>query len=258
MSLPGNKKMKYAIAIMFSVMLIMSGCATKQDLEILKGQVDMLQSRLSMEEKKMQEKEKLIDKTMKQQGELQNKYSELQNQVFAMQGSIDQVMASAGLTPGGSGETRISKLEKEVQALMEQNQGKSPVAAGTAQKSLFETALEKFRAGLYSDAVQDFKGYLAQNPDPALADDAYFYMGESLFELSKYDDAILSYDTVAKKFKSSDKVPEALYKQGLAFYKMGDGDTGSLILEQLIKDHPKTDAAKKARKSLKTPPAAKG
>jgi TolA-binding protein len=39
---------------------------------------------------------------------------------------------------------------------------------------------------------------------------------------------------------------------------MGDKDTGTLILQQLIKDHPKTDAAKKAKKALKNPAATKG
>lgn len=246
---------------MFIALLVMSGCATRQDLDLLKGQVDMLQSRMSQEEKKSAEKDKLLEKIMKQQGELQNKYSELQNQGFTMQGSIDQVLASAGLTPSGGGETRISKLEKEVQALKDQlenkelPQNKGPVAA---QKSLYDSGFEKFKAGLYNDAVQDFKGFLALNPDPGLTDDAYFYMGESLFALAKYDDAILSYDTVVKKFKDSDKVPESLYKQGLSFLKMGDKDTGTLILEQLIKEHPKTDAAKKAKKTLKTTAATKG
>jgi TolA-binding protein len=60
---------------------------------------------------------------------------------------------------------------------------------------------------------------------------------------------------VVKKFKDSDKVPDALYKQGLSFMKMGDNETGTLILQQLIKEHPKTDAAKKAKKALKNPPA---
>ena len=95
--------MRQSILFMFIALLVMSGCATRQDLELLKGQVDMLQSRMSQEEKKSAEKDKLLEKTMKQQGELQNRYSELQNQQFTMQGSVDQVLASAGLTPSGGG-----------------------------------------------------------------------------------------------------------------------------------------------------------
>lgn len=244
--------MKRSIFIL--CLLIMAGCATQRDLDALKFQVDTLQTRLAGTENKLAEKDKLINQALKQQGELQNKYSELQNQMFGLQGSIDQLSASAGLTPAGGGESRISILEKEVQSikgmLPKGAQGVSP-----AQKSVFDSGLEKFKSGLYADAVQDFKAYLGQNPDPALAGDAYFYMGESLFALARYDDAILSYDTVVKKYKDSPKVPEALYKEGVAFMKMGDKETGELILQQLIKDFPKTDAAQKAKKAIKSPPA---
>ncbi|HVN71625.1 MAG TPA: tol-pal system protein YbgF [Desulfomonilia bacterium] len=240
-------------------LLIVSGCATQQDLNALKNQVDLLQSRLTMTETKVAENSKLTDQGLKQQGELQNRYSELQNQMFTLQGSIDQVSAAAGLTSTGGGETKISKLEKDVQSLKDLLQVKVTASGSVAaQKSLYDSGYEKFKSGLFSDAVQDFKGYLAQNPDPAIAGNAYFYMGESLYAQAKYDDAILSYDTVVKKFKDSDKVPEALYKQGLAFLKMGDKETGTLILQQLIKDHAGTEAALKAKKALKNPPSGKG
>jgi tol-pal system protein YbgF len=238
-------------------LLLLGGCATQRDMDTLKFQVDTLQSRLAMTENKLAEKEKVLDQGLKQQGELLNKYSELQNQLFTMQGSIDQLSASAGLTPGGGGETRVALLEKDVQALKEVIQGKGSGAAG-AQKSLYDSGMEKFKAGLYADALQDFKGYLAQNPDPVLSGDAYFYMGESLYALNRYDDAILSYDTVVKKFKGSTKVAESLYKEGLAFIKMGDKETGELIWKQLIKDHPDSEPAQKAKKSLKNPTAGKG
>lgn len=238
-------------------MLLVAGCATQRDLDTLKFQVDTLQSRLTVTENKLNEKEKVLDQSLKQQGELLNKYSELQNQLFTMQGSIDDLSASAGLTPGGGGESRISLIEKDVKALKDMVQGKVPGGPGI-QKSLFDAGLEKYKAGLYAEALQDFKSYLGQSPDPALAGDAYFYMGESLFALARYDDAILSYDTVVKKHKGSDKVAEALYKEGMSFVKMGDKETGELIWQQLIKEHPGTDAARKAKEGMKNPAAGKG
>ena len=122
------------------------------------------------------------------------------------------------------------------------------------KKTLYDTGLDKFKIGRYDEAIQDFKAYISQNPEPVLVGNAYFYIGESLYAERKYDDAILIYDTIVKKIKKSDKVPDALYKQGLAFFKMGDKDTGTLILDLLIKDHPRSDAAQKAKITLKNPP----
>jgi len=248
--------MKRLIVISMAVLLL-GGCATQRDLDTLKFQVDTLQSRLNMNENKLNEKEKVIDQSLKQQGELLNKYSELQNELFSLRGSIDDLSASAGLTPGGGGESRIALLEKDVQSLKDAIQGRRPAGAGL-QKSLFDAGMEKVRTGLFAEAMQDFKTYLGQNPDPALAGDAYFYMGESLFALTRYDDAILSYDTVVKKYKDSAKVAEALYKEGLSFVKMGDRETGELIWQQLIKAHPDSEAAGKAKEGMKNPGAGKG
>jgi tol-pal system protein YbgF len=246
--------MRRAIYLIFMV-AILTGCATQRDLDSLKFQVDALQTRLTMMESKNAERQRFIDQALKQQAELHNQYVEMQNQLSAIQGSIDQLSASAGLTPGGGGQSRISNLEKEVQSLKNMLQNK---VAPPAQKSLYDSGLEKFKAGKFDEAIQDFKSFLSQNPDPGLVDNAYFWLGESLYAQGKYDDAILSYDTVVKKFKDSDKIPDALYKEGLAFLKMGDKDTAELVLQQVIKDHPKTDAAQKAKKALKNPPDGKG
>ncbi|HQI81576.1 MAG TPA: tol-pal system protein YbgF [Deltaproteobacteria bacterium] len=239
------------------VVVFLSGCATQKDLDSLRFQVDTLQSRLAVTENRLAEREKAMDQTMKQQGDLQNRYSELQNQMFSLQGSIDQLSASAGLTPAGGGETRISLLEKDVLAIKELI-GAKGAPASASQKPLYESGMEKFKSGRHAEALQDFKGYLAQNPDPALAPEVYFHMGESLYALGRFDDAILSYDTVVKKFKDSKKVPEALYKEGMAFFMMNDRETGELILQQLIHDHPQSEAAAKAQKALKNPPVGKG
>jgi tol-pal system protein YbgF len=242
-------------AIYYVCLLILAGCASQRDFNNLRFQVDALQTRLAMMDTKNAEKQRIIDQALKQQAELQNRYTELQNQLFSIQGSIDQLSASAGLTPAGGGESRISLLEKDVQTLKDLLQIKG---GATAQKSLYDSALEKFKAGKFDEAVQDFKSYLGQNPDPALAHNAYFLMGESLYALGRYEDAILSYDTVVKKFKDSDKIPEARYKQGMSLMKMGEKQEGELILQDLIEKYPKTDAAQKAKKALKNPPAGKG
>jgi tol-pal system protein YbgF len=244
--------MRRTICLVF-FLAFLTGCATQQDLNSLKFQVDALQTRITQMDTKNAEKQRFIDQALKQQAELHNQYQEMQNQLASIQGSIDQISVSAGLTPGGGGQSRISNLEKDVQSLKEALQNKAvSVTPSPIQKTLYESALEKFKAGKYDEAIQDLKGYISQNPDAALVGNAYFWIGESLYAQTKYDDAILNYDTVVKKFKNSDKLPDALYKEGLAFFKMGDKDTGTLILQQVIKDHPKSDAAQKAKKALKT------
>ena len=48
-----------------------------------------------------------------------------------------------------------------------------------------------------------------------------------------------------------DKVPAALYKQGLAFLRIGEKPAGISTLELLLSKYPKTRAAKKAKTAIK-------
>ncbi|MGC9325045.1 MAG: tol-pal system protein YbgF [Desulfomonilia bacterium] len=223
--------------------LLVAGCASQQDLNSLKWEVDALRTRLVKLESTLTERERTIDQTMKQQAELQAQYADLQNQLFTLQGSIDQINLSTGLTPGS--DSKISALEKEIQGIRDALKG--PLV----QKSLYDTGIEKFTTGRFEEAIEDFKTFLAQNPDPGLVDNAQFWIGESLYASGKYEDAILRYDIVVKKFKGSEKAPDSLYKQGLSFLKLGDTETGTIILQQLIQEYPDTEAAAKAKKTLK-------
>jgi TolA-binding protein len=56
---------------------------------------------------------------------------------------------------------------------------------------------------------------------------------------------------VAKKYSKGDKVPEALLKEGMSFYKMGDAQTGNLVLQRLIQGYPGTESAARARQIMK-------
>jgi tol-pal system protein YbgF len=231
----------------FLFLLSLAGCASQQDLNTLKWEVDTLNTRLVKMEKQLKEKDRVFQQSLTQQAELQVRYAEIQDQLFSIQGRLEEIQASsAGMGPSGEGESRISALENDLQTIKEYlDKGQ------VVKKSLYETGVEKFRAGQYEDAASDLKSYLGQNPDPSLVDNAHFWIGESYYALGKFEDAILRYDLVVKKFSSSEKIPDCLLKQGMSFLKMGDKETGGLILQHLIQGHPETDAAAKAKKIMK-------
>lgn len=221
----------------------LAGCATQQDLNAVKWEMDALNTRLVKAEEKIKEKDRLTEQGLGQQAELQARYTEILDQVASLQGKIDEMNAASKTAVNNE---RIKALEKEIQNLKTLIEvSKEP------PKSLFDTGLEKYRAGRYSEALVDLKSFLSSNPDPSVADDAQFWIGETLYALGKYEDAILRYDTIAKKYNASDKVPDALLKQGMSFYKLGDDQTGKLVLEHLVQGYPASEAAEKAKRILK-------
>lgn len=233
--------------LLFFIPLMLAGCASQQDLNALKWEVDAVKTRLVKAEGKVSEKDRLVEQGLGQQAELQARLNELQEQMFALQGSIEELMNASGAGLAGQvGDARLTALEKEMDDLRSllDVQAVPPV-------SLLETGVEKFRSGRFPEALGDLNAFLSSNPDPALKGDAHFWIGETLYAQGKFEDAVLKYDLVAKKFPKSGKVPDCLLKQGMAFYKMGDKETGGIILQQLMKDYPATDAAARAKKIVK-------
>ncbi len=225
------------------VLFFLAGCASQQDLNAVKWEVDALKTRVTKAEDKLKEKDRLTEQGLGQQAELLARNTEIQEQIALLQGSIEELKMS---TKGAVKEERLGAMEKEIMSLK---------ALIDAQKqpprSLIDTGLEKYRAGRFAEALSDLKAYLGSNPDPALVDDTQFWIGETYYSLGKYEDAILQYDMIEKKFSGSDKLPEALLKEGMAFYKTGDDETGNLILQRLIQGHPSTEAANKAKRIMK-------
>lgn len=103
----------------------------------------------------------------------------------------------------------------------------------------------------YRAAIARFKEFLRKHPKSNLADNAQYWVAESHYALREFDQAILEFDTVQRKYPQGDKVPAALLKQGFAFAELGDKVDARLILQQLIDRYPQSPEAVKAKQKLK-------
>ncbi|MGH7834276.1 MAG: tol-pal system protein YbgF, partial [Candidatus Binatia bacterium] len=94
--------------------------------------------------------------------------------------------------------------------------------------------------------------FLKNNPNSELADNAQYWIGECHYALKEFDQAILEFDAVRRKYPNGDKVPAALLKQGFAFAELGDRVDARLILQEVIERYPLSAEATKAKERLKT------
>lgn len=112
----------------------------------------------------------------------------------------------------------------------------------------FEQAMDKFNNKKYQEAYQKFELILVDNPRGKIAAKILFHMGESLFRQGEYDLAILDYQKVISNHSKDPHTPVALLQQGISFEKLTDNETAKIIYRKLIKGHPGTVEAEKARK----------
>ena len=132
------------------------------------------------------------------------------------------------------------------------------IPAGQQTKSqigedeIYRMAKQAFDQGDSDAARKKFQELIEKYPRSERADNAQFWIGEIYYREKWYEKAILEYQKVIENYPKGNKVPASLLKQGLAFLNLGDKTNSRLILEELIKKHPKSNEAKIARDKVKS------
>ena len=123
-------------------------------------------------------------------------------------------------------------------------------ANGTDKESLYAAAYEEFKEGRYEKAREAFQNFLKLHPRTEYSANAHYWLGECYYFEKNYEKAILEYEKVIKEYPESNKVPQALLKQGLSFLQLGDKTSGRAILEIVVRDYPNTNQARIARSKI--------
>ncbi|MGH7830150.1 MAG: tol-pal system protein YbgF [Candidatus Binatia bacterium] len=186
--------------------------------------------------KEMESRMAMLDEELKVQGKLlKAREEELRTLHEALQRGGRE---SAPLGPGkGPGDLAREK-------------GSAPGEAEGVRKD-YEEALRLLDRKDFRAAIGLFKEFLKRHPKSDLADNAQYWIGESHYALKEFDQAILEFDSVRRKYPDGDKVPAALLKQGFAFAELGDKVDARLILQELVNRYPKSEEAAKAKQKLK-------
>ena len=122
----------------------------------------------------------------------------------------------------------------------------------------YEEAFRLYRATDYKAAIDRFQGFLQNYPSSDYADNALFWIGECWFKLEDYEQAVLTFDDVSKKYAKGNKVPDAQYRQAVALIEIGrrsqDEETYNAaareIFEKIVTEYPNSERVPEARRQL--------
>jgi tol-pal system protein YbgF len=150
---------------------------------------------------------------------------------------------------------KVAREQKDKAALPVRPEERKPKPLAPAQaddaRREYEGAWKFLEARDYQTALVRFQEFLKRNPDSEYADNAQYWIGECYYGLRQFDQAILEFDAVRRKYPQGDKVPAALLKQAYAFAELGDKVDARLILQELIVRYPQSEEATKAKQKLK-------
>ena len=209
-----------------------------------KTSMDMLQSRMDSLGKSLGKDE--IDTLTARLKELDSAMTSVKMQVATLEKSLITLTEKQALA------------EPEPKA--EPDQKPEPKPEPTA-KDEYQAALKVYKAGELGRARGLMNEFIKKYPDDKLAGNAQFWVAETYYAASDFDDAILAYEDLLQKYKKHSKVPDALFKQALAFLKLKDEKAARGILLEITGKYPSSPQAKTAKEKLDSmgvTPAPKG
>jgi tol-pal system protein YbgF len=124
---------------------------------------------------------------------------------------------------------------------------------GAGELDLLAYALQAIQDERHTQAGKALTDFLTRFPGSERAGEARKLLGDTLFSMGKYRDAVRNYETFITDHPDHVLVPEAMYRQGLCFIEMGsagDLESARVFLDDLIARYPASPEAEKAKRKL--------
>ncbi|TCL91949.1 tol-pal system protein YbgF [Rhizobium sp. PP-WC-2G-219] len=112
---------------------------------------------------------------------------------------------------------------------------------------LYQSAYGHVLSGDYSQAENEFRGYLEAFPKGEKAADASFWMGEAQYSQGKFNDSAKTFLNAHQAYSKSPKAPEMLLKLGMSLAALDNKETACATLREVGKRYPKASPAVKAK-----------
>jgi tol-pal system protein YbgF len=266
------------LLVVTAAALAAAGCVSSEDFEAAQRQISELQEELANIKRTASSKEEVqnvnvriaeqTEMLLKSNATLVTKVDEMDDRIQNTQGTVEQATHRLDQISNQISQTRrdVEDLRATVSALQVQA---PPTVEGTATPATgemtvpaqpvpsidptqtYQAAYRDYQRGNFDLAIEGFRDFLDAAPSSDMADNASYWIAESLFSQKKYREAIQQFDAVVNKYPRSDKVPGALLKKGYAYINVGERAQGVVQLQYVLHEHPRSQEASLARQKLK-------
>jgi tol-pal system protein YbgF len=268
----------FSTIVMLAAALAAAGCISTSDFEAAQRQISELQEELANIKRTASSKDEVqnvnvriaeqTETLLRSNATLVTKVAEIEERVQKTQGAVeqatyrmDQVSQQVAKTQRDLDDlkTRVTTLQSappangggEATGQLTVPGPAVPPAPDVDPMQTYQAAYRDYQRGNFDLAIDGFRDFLSSSPTSDLADNATYWIGESLFSQKKYREAIGQFDAVVNKYPKSDKVPGALLKKGYAYINEGEKAQGVVQLQYVLHEHPKSQEASLARQKLK-------
>lgn len=210
-------------------LLLLSGCATKQDVVRVEEQVKQVRNDQRLLKAKIDHVDSLVtygnegDNRLRTEvrsslDELMARLDQLQSQINDLQQLVYRYSQSAMTT---SQQPLLS--EQPTDSLSEgADTATSSETPSVDCRRLWDNAFKDMRRGQYDLALAGFSDYLKYCPNGELSDNSQYWVAEAYYEMKQYDAAIEEYQKLLDAYPDSEKKSQSYFKLGRCYEEKGD------------------------------------
>ncbi len=128
--------------------------------------------------------------------------------------------------------------------------GAESASSGNAE-SEYQSGFDALREGRYADSTRQFTDFTNRYPDHDLADNAWYWLGESYYVTQNYESALNTFRTLIERYPDGDKIADAELKVGYSLYELGRRDDARAALEAVTRRYPDSTVSRLAQSRLR-------
>jgi tol-pal system protein YbgF len=239
-------------ALGLAVCAVLAGCAVAPEQDPVVQRLTEMDSRLLRIERVLSNQSLL---------QLSQGIEASQAEVRTLRGQLDELQHSVGRTQDQLRE-QYADVDRRLAAVESGSGGggvSAPAAGGGSaglpvpqgdDRANYQAAFDLLKDGKYPEATAAFKQFMTTFPDSVLADNAWYWLGESYYVTKQYPDALRSFRTVVDKYPASRKMPDALLKIGYCNYELKNFADARTALNQVVQQYADTTAARLASQRI--------
>lgn len=114
----------------------------------------------------------------------------------------------------------------------------------------YSAGLIALKGAMYPQAIGKFEDLQRKYPKSDLSEPAEYFSANALFEMGKYEQAILQFNDVTMRFPSGKFASASMLREAEAFQKINDQIDARLTLQKLVNDHPDSPEAAAAKSMM--------
>lgn len=119
----------------------------------------------------------------------------------------------------------------------------APDGAPQGEDELYRTALNLLlEQGEYEESVTRFQQYIASYPEGTYAANAWYWLGEALILVNRYNEARDAFMTVMNEYPNDPKAPGAMLKLGVVYSRMGETQMARELWQRIPQEYPQSSS----------------